>query len=184
MFSFYACFEQLPDNVKQAHGMKIGASNPRFDLIATSGQYQPFDTLKNKKGMLYAYLVETRGIIDSPDRRRADQRLQGQRGKDTINITSLFLLDYTIDEGKTMIGYGNPNGNPTLKNGNPNPFAGYGNDGFLFIVSPDWKKIEMFVVPDGNLTILANAKSLADGIFDGIVQAVRAAAKTYFDYWA
>lgn len=179
MFSYYALFEQLPDDVLNRKGDKT----PRYDLTKTSGQYQPFDELKTKKGMLYVYLIDNRGMINSPDPRRADKRLQGKRRKDTINITSLFLLNIPASDGFPIIGYGNPNGNPTLKNGNPNPFSGYGCDGFLFIVSPEWKKIEMFVVPDGNLTILSNAKALADGVYDGVVQAARAAATTFYDYW-
>lgn len=184
MFSYYALFEQLPDEVKIDHKIKVGASSPRFDLIATSGQYEPFDELKNKKGMLYLYLNETRGIINSPDQRRADRRLQGQRGKDTINVTSLFIPELPTTEGAPIIGFGNPNGNEKLKRGNPNPFAGYGNDGFLIVVSPDWKKFELFVVPDGNLTGMNSiAKAFADGMFNDIVQAARAAATTFYDYW-
>lgn len=182
MFSAYFKFEQLADDVKARHKIKLDAKQPRFDLIATSGQYPPFDSLKNNKGMLYLYLIETRGIIDSTDQRRADRMLQGRRGKDTINVTSLFLLDYPTTEGEPMIGYGNPNGNPRLKNGNPNPFVGYGNDGFLLIVSPDWMNIELFVVPDGLNTILANARAMADGMYNVIVDATRAAAKPFFEY--
>jgi hypothetical protein len=183
MFSYYALFEQLPDEVKQAHGIKMDMKNPRFDLIKASGEYPPFDTLKNNKGMLILRLIDPRGIINSTDQRRAGRALQGRRGKDTINFTSLFIPELPTAEGEPMIGFGNPNGNPTLKNGNPNPFAGYGNDGFLFIVSPDWKRIELLVMPDGNLTTNPAAKALADGVYDSIVQAARAAATTFYDYW-
>ena len=89
LFSAYMKFEQLPDEVKTLHKIKTGAKIPRFDLTRLAGYYKPLESLKNKKGQIILYLNETRGIIDSPDQRRADRFLMG---KDSLNFSSVFLL--------------------------------------------------------------------------------------------
>ena len=75
IFSAYIRLEQLPDEIKKRHGGKAGAKIPRFDVTATAGYYRPLEAIKNGKGMVIMYLNETRGIIDSPDQRRADRFL-------------------------------------------------------------------------------------------------------------
>lgn len=183
IFSAYIRLEQLPDEVKKRHGGKAGAKVPRYDVTATAGYYRPLEAVKNGKGMVIMYLNETRGIIDSPDQRRADRFLMAKQAKDSVNVSSVFLLEVPTAEGKPIVGYGNPNGNPKLKSGNHNPFAGCKNDGFLFLISPDWRQVEMLVVPDGLNTILGNAKALADGVYNEALQTMRAAATTFFQYW-
>ena len=79
-FTAYIRLEQLPDEVKKRHGGKAGAKIPRFDVTATAGYYKPLEAIKNGKGMVVAYLNETRGIIDSPDQRRADRFLMFSTG--------------------------------------------------------------------------------------------------------
>ena len=73
IFSAYLKLEQLPDEVKSRNKIKLGAKVPRFDLTRLAGYYKPLESLKNKKGQIILYLNETRGIIDSPDQRRADR---------------------------------------------------------------------------------------------------------------
>ena len=189
-FTAYIRLEQLPDEVKKRHGGKAGAKIPRFDVTATAGYYKPLKDLQNNKGMVVAYLNETRGIIDSTDQRRADRFLMGKqttigndgkRANDSVNISSVFL--YHTADGGFMYGYGNPNGNPKLKNGNPNPFYCNKTDGYLFLITPDWKQIEWLVIPNGVYTMEGNVKALADGVYNEALQNMRAAATTYYDYW-
>ena len=192
-FTAYIRLEQLPDEVKKRHGGKAGAKVPRYDVTATAGYYKPLKDLQNSKGMVVLYLNETRGIIDSIDTRRADRFLMGKKpfvsssgkkGNDSVNISSVFLPNVTpTTEGKPIIGYGNPNGYRLLKSGNPNPFYCNRTDGYLFLIAPDWRQIEWLVIPNGLCTILGNAKALADGVYNEALQTMRAAAKTYFDYW-
>ncbi len=190
-FTAYIRLEQLPDEVKKRNGGKAGAKIPRFDVTATAGYYKPLEALQNAKGMVVVYLNDTRGIIDSSDTRRADRFLMGKqttigndgkRANDSVNISSVYLLD-TAAESSFMYGYGNPNGNRLLKSGNLNPFHCNKNDGYLFIVTPDWQQIEWLVIPNGLCTILGNAKALADGVYTEALQTMRAAAKTFYDYW-
>lgn len=180
-FTAYIRLEQLPDEVKQKNGCKCGKT-PRYDVTATTGYHKPLEALKNGKGMVYLYLNDTRGIIDSPERRRADRFLMGKRKGDSVNVSSVYLLQ-TAAEGGSLFGFGNPNGKPKLSNGNPNPFFECRSDGYLFIISPDWRLIEWLIIPDGLCTIQGNAKALADGIYNRELETVRERAKTFFDYW-
>ena len=179
IFSAYLKLEQLPDEVKSRNKIKIGASVPRFDLTRLAGYYKPLESLKNKKGQIILYLNETRGIIDSPDQRRADRFLMG---KDSLNFSSVYLLDCSTNGGG-FVGYGNPNRSKTYsKDKKPNPFLEVKNDGFLFLIAPDWRAVEVLIIPDGYNTILGNAKAMADGVYNEALATMRATAKTFFQY--
>ena len=179
IFSAYLKLEQLPDEVKSRNKIKLGAKVPRFDLTRLAGYYKPLESLKNKKGQIILYLNETRGIIDSPDQRRADRLLMG---KDSLNFSSVYLLDCSTNGGG-FVGYGNPNRSKTYsKDKKPNPFLEVKNDGFLFLIAPDWRAVEVLIIPDGYNTILGNAKAMADGVYNEALATMRATAKTFFQY--
>lgn len=179
LFDAYLRLEQLSDEVKTRHKIKIGANVPRFDFTQIAGYYRPLEHLKNKKGQVVFYLNETRGVIDSSDQRRADRFLMA---KDSLNFSSIYLLSIETQDGK-MIGYGNPNRAKTFgKKKIANPFYECKDDGFIFIIEPDWNTIEVLIVPDGGNTILGNAKALADGVFDEALEKMRSSAKTFYQY--
>ena len=179
IFSAYLKLEQLSDEVKSRNKIKVGASVPRFDLTRLAGYYKPLESLKNKRGQIILYLNETRGIIDSPDQRRADRFLMC---KNSLNFSSVYLLDSTPNDG-SLIGYGNPNRAKTYsKDKKPNPFLEVKDDGFIFLIAPDWQTIETLIIPNGYNTILGNAKALADGVYNEAFGLMRATAKTFFQY--
>lgn len=175
----YYKFLQLSDEIKAANG--ITAKTPRFDCTEKAGNYEPLESLKNKAGILFCYLSETRGIIDSPTKRRADRFLHTSA---SLNITSLFLFPQPV-AGLGFVGFGNPLKEPTYGKGKKkkqNPFYNYSKDGFLFVVSPDWQQIEMLVLRNCLYTIEGNAKLLADGFYNGDLQAFRVAAQPFYLY--
>ena len=181
MFVAYLLLEELSDEVKSRNKIKLGAKTPRYDLTRLAGYYKPLENLKNNKGQIILYLNGTKGIIDSSDQRRADRFLMG---KNSLNFSSVYLLDNsTPTNNGYLVGYGNPNRAATYsKDKKPNPFWEYRNDGFIFLIAPDWKTIEILVVPDGYNTILGNAKALADGVYNEALNTMRATAKTFFQY--
>ena len=181
IFAAYLKFAQLTDEVKKNHCIKVGAKVPRYDLIEMAGYYKPLESMKNQKGQIVTWLNETRGIIDSPDNRRADRYLQG---KSSLNISSVFLLDNSVNTSDSyIIGYGTPNRAETYsKDKKPNPFYESRNDGFIFLIKSDWSTIEILVVPDGCNTILGNAKALADGVYNEALNTMRATAKQFYNY--
>lgn len=180
IFSAYLLFQQLPDEIKTRHKIKVGASVPRFDLTMMAGYYKPLQCLQNKKGQVVMYLSETRGIISSPDQRRADRFLMA---KQSLNFSSIFLLDCPPLANGDLVGYGNPNRSKTFGKAKiPNPFLECKDDGFLFLISHNWQTIEIVVIPDGCNTIFGNAKALADGVYNEALETMRNSAKTFFQY--
>lgn len=179
IFSAYIRLEQLTDEVKTRHKIKIGAKVPRFDLTQMAGYYRPLERLKNRKGQVVLYLNETRGIIESPDTRRADRFLMA---KDSLNFSSVYLLNMDT-QGHSLIGHGSPNRSQTFgKDKKQNPFYECRDDGFLFIISPDWRVIEVLVIPDGVNTILGNAKALFDGVYNGALETMRETSRIFYNY--
>lgn len=173
VFSSYIKFEQLSDEEKRYLKIKIGAKVPRYDATYAAGYSKGFEDLRNSKGQLFLYLIKTRGIISSPDVRRADNFLQA---KDSFNVSSVFI--YGGIESGDITGYGNPSSSKTYgKDRKENPFYDSRNDGFLFIIANDWSSIEILTIPDGLHTILGNAKALADGQYTEALGVIRRSAK-------
>ncbi|MDR1120473.1 MAG: hypothetical protein LBM08_06105 [Dysgonamonadaceae bacterium] len=93
--------------------------------------------------------------------------------------------------GETLIGHGEPprkemlkpirekkkDGSITLKK-HPNPFYENRTDGYLFIVAPDMKTIEILVISNGSALIRGYAAMLADGQLDEALEQMRNEAKT------
>jgi hypothetical protein len=188
MFSCYLKLEQLPEEVKNRHKIRLGARVPRFDVTAVAGYYKPLETLKNGKGMIFFYLNKTFGIINSSDVRRADCYLQG---KDSINFSSIYTLDGLFEpNSQSIIAHGTPPDMELLspkfikgtKIDRPNPFYENGDDGYLFIIAKDYKTIEILIVEGGRYRITGIAKQLADGQFEAALKQMRGTAKPVFLY--
>ena len=181
MFSAYLCLEQLPDAVKSQHHIKTGGAVPRFDLTKMAGSLPGLDALTNRKGMVVMYLQRAMGIINASDGRRADCFLMA---KNSLNFSSLYLLNRS-NERAHFVGFGNPMSAETYgKDNKPNPFYQSRNDGYIFIISPDWKKIEVFVVPNGKFVILGEASMVQKNMLDEAIQSIRQHACTFYPYGA
>lgn len=182
LFTAYIRAERLTDEVRARNGMKPAGKTPRFDVAEMAGYYKPLEALRLKNGMLYFYLnntAYTTSTTNNPARRRADRSLQV---KDSLNFSSVYLLETPAADG-SIIGYGNPYGAATFgKDRKPNPFAGCSNDGFLFIIAPDYSQIEILVIPNGLFTMLGNAQALCDGRYNEALEAMRNNARPYYEY--
>ena len=75
----YYCFEKKP-------GCK---SNTRMDCKASTQQYNPFERLRNSKGILFVYVMDNRYTADG-ERLKSDLALSS-KGE---HITSLYTRDY------------------------------------------------------------------------------------------
>ncbi len=109
----------LTDYYKGEHSPD--AAKTRFDVTASTGSYEPFETkLKNKKGEQFFYFG------DAPER----FRFSGKDRPDKAitkgdNISSVFVPDITLS-----FGYGDIN---------------HTSDAILLIFSNDWQTIEIFI---------------------------------------
>ena len=178
----YIRLEQLPDEVKQRNKIKIGAKVPRYDGIAMAGYFKPFLELMNNKGQIITYLNPTdRNRLQSrpqPTSRQADRYLQG---KGSVNISSVYLTDYTTADGR-RVGYGNPDPSPTFgRDRKPNPFSGC-RDGFIFLISPDWQTLEILVICEGAYFTTGTVKATADGVYDEVLAVFRSQANPIYNY--
>jgi hypothetical protein len=179
MFDCYIKLQQLPDEVKRANKIKAGAKIPRLDCVAMAGYYEGLKPLFSSKGQIKLYLMETRGLINSSDQRRAGYFLMGEK---SINFSSVFLQDFGTDQ-KQCFGYGEPNRNETLKNGEPNPMKPFCEDAYLFITDSKFTEIEILIISNGRYLIQGYLKQLANGAFNDALEAIREQAKPIYNYW-
>ncbi len=175
MFSAYFELVVLPNEVKAKHKIKLEAKVKRFDCIRFSGFYKGIEPFMNKKGMFIEYLTQANTMVNAPDERRAEYVMQNN----SLNFSSIYPL---LLPEFTGYAWGEPNNKKNLSNGKPNPLYEFKNDGFLFIVNPDFTRIELLIIEGGRYTIQGYLKQLANGEFDEALQQMRATAKPFYEY--
>ena len=186
----YLKCENLTKEVKTRNKIKADAKIPRVDVTAVAGYYEPLQSLKNPKGMIFFNVLGTDGVINDTDLRRADVWLQCSAG----NFSSVYMLTDLCKENE-IIGYGNPSDveyfkpktvkcadGTTKTKPRPNPFFKHRNDGFLFIAKPDFTVIEIVIVQNGRHYIQSEARRYADGQMIEVLETLRAAARPIFQY--
>ena len=192
MFSAYLFLEQLPDEAKKRHKIKLECKTPRYDLTYNDGYFKPLEALKNSKGQIFFNLLKTKGIIDAPDNRRAAYWLQCSSPPTpikSVNFSSVFTLNTKNKD--YIIAYGEPPQGKLLKSATdkegkkierPNPFFENGNDGYIFLVALDFSTIEILIITDGRYLIHGNASRLSDGHFANALETMRNTAKPFYNY--
>jgi hypothetical protein len=144
---------------------------PRYVATAQAGCFKPLDTLKSPKNEIVMYYQRNEKCNPNST---AETRLQC---KGSINFSSVYLENLQI--GETLIGYGEPPQTKKLKGSKQNPFFDNRADGYLFVVSPDLKTIEILIVPQGRQLIRGYAAKLADGQLNETLNELRKAAFPY-----
>lgn len=167
----YYRLEQLSDEVKSANGIR---SKARLDCTAHSGNYTGLTNFVNAKGQLFFYLTPARDIINSDSRRIADWSLTNN----SQNLSSIYIEDMDSPN----IGFGYCNANRLLSNGQKNPMFQFRNDGYLFLVNPDYTVIELLVISNGRNLISLHYQKFIDGGYDGEVRQLREQAEPFYKY--
>jgi hypothetical protein len=137
--------------------------------MAQAGYFKPLDALKNAKNEIVMYYQPNDKCNPNST---AETRLQC---KGSINFSSVYLKNLKI--GETLIGYGEPPQEKELKGDKQNPFFDNRADGYLFIIAPDLKTIEILIVPQGRQLIRGYAAKLADGQLNEALNELRKSAK-------
>lgn len=165
MFRAYLRLERLTDKERKV---------PCYSVTAIAGYYKPLEALKTRNG-IKLYLQAASTYVKTPDTRRADYTLEGNK---SLNFSSLFVLNgYKPTGSGFIVGYGNPPRSETYsKLKRPNPFYEYRQDGFIFLIASDYSTIEVLVIPNGMPTIIGSAQALASGVFDVELATARKAA--------
>ena len=162
----------LPDEVRAAN--KI-ISKARLDCISftdmVAGSYKGLTKFVNHKGQLFFYKTPCRDFVNTDTKRLSEWSLTGNG----LNFSSIYIDDLDFSE----IGYGYPNANRLLSNGNPNPLFDFRNDGYLFLMNKDYSEIELLIIPDGRNLISSYYQKMIDGDFDDEVRELRQQAKPF-----
>jgi hypothetical protein len=145
------------------------SKTPRYVVTAQAGYFKPLQSIKNKKGEIVMYYQRNEKCNPNST---AETRLQC---KGSVNFSSVYLENLKI--GETLIGYGEPPQTKELKGGKQHPFFDNREDGYLFVISPDQKTIEILVVPGGRQLIRGYAAKLADGQLDEAMNELRKLSK-------
>jgi len=129
---------RLPEAIRDAHNIK---SKQRLDLVGVkkSALDISLKPLINKKGQLFVYLGQRTPWIQSSGQNHAEWVLSNS----SINLTSIYT-----DPDFPELGYGYPNPNIKLSNGEPNPMFAQRND--LYLIKTDFEnmRIQIVVLPN------------------------------------
>jgi hypothetical protein len=145
------------------------SKTPRYVVAARAGYFKPLQSIVNAKGEIVMYYQRNEKCNPNST---AETRLQC---KGSVNFSSVYLENLKI--GETLIGYGEPPQAKELKGGKQNPFFDNRADGYLFVISPDLKTIEILIVPQGRQLIRGYAAKLADGQLNEALDGLRKSAK-------
>jgi len=145
------------------------SKTPRYEVTAVDGYFKPLEAIKNAKNEIVMYYQRN----DKCNKKStAETRLQCNG---SINFSSVYFGCMKI--GELLIGYGEPPQAKELKGGKQNPFFENKDDGYIFIVYPDYTTIEILIVPNQRWLIQGIAKRLSDGQFNEALETIRNNAK-------
>ncbi len=136
----------------KAEKLPESKSKLRYDVTSSTGTYEPFEALKNKKDELFFYYGDVPENFNSQVKRKADKCITK-----TKNISSVFVPDVTL-----LYAYGDVN--HTL-------------DGLLLIFSEDYTTIEIFVARGQRNNKRSLYVLLSDGELQNEIEILRKNAK-------
>lgn len=174
MIKSYYKFMKLPEEVRKLYKIK---SKKRFDCVGQSdigSKYKGLHPFYNNKNQLFLYMDNSYKIVDAEVKRRADYTLTGQG----MNFSSIYIEDLEYP----TIGYGTPNANQFLKNGEQNPMYQYSNDGYIFYLNKDYTQLEVLVFEDSR-HLIGNVYQVAiDGGFNDKLEELRQNIAPVYNY--
>lgn len=173
MITAYYRFEVLPDEVKAQHRIR---SKARIDCTACTNPkaYTGLTDFVNAKGQMYLFRIPAREFVKANRKRLAEWALSNG----SLNLSSIYFEDTDFPQ----YGYGYPNANRLLSNGQPNPLFPFRNDSYLFITNADLSSIEVLVVLNSRNLVSGYYQRLIDGDLDRQLQQLREQAQPFFDY--
>lgn len=174
MIEVYYKLVQIPEPYKSENGIR---SKARLDCTVFSdlveGGYNGLTNFVNSKGQLILYKTKASNFVSADRKRLAEWSLTNNQ-----NLSSIYIEDLDYPE----IGYGYPNPNRSLSNGDINPMYEFCNDGYLFLLNRDYTQIELLVIPEGRNLISSYYQMLIDGAFTDQINSLRDQAKPFYQY--
>lgn len=139
----YYKFEKLPDS----------KSKWRLDCTASTGNYNDFEALRNKRGELFIYFTDVPDSFIVDVKRKADKAIT--KGK---NISSVFVPDVTLPYA-----YGDVKGTT---------------DAILIVFNSDYTTLEIFVARGQKPNRINIWQILSGGELNNEISKLRSAAVT------
>lgn len=176
----------LSDEMKTKWGIKLDASNPRFDCVASYGYWGGIDALKTERGTTQGQfkvtLIQDASLLVNAKKERLGDFVL--KGAGNINLTSVHILNRDEPVRGFMFGTGEPpKGKFVLRGKKENPFLPYENDAFMFIIKPDFKQIEMIVLSDARHFVSGLASAIIENDEEWeAVETARLNATPFFNY--
>ena len=156
---------------------------PKYVITTEAGYYHPMEKITGRDGKISMYLQVSKDSGSKKDN-APSMKLQA---KNSLNFTG--LKDYFIDGKLSGYAYGYPLTSETYgSKQTPNPFFGYKEDGFLFIIHQNPEAItepgkikpsciELIVLEGAKVLIASYCKQLMMGGFGEAIKSLREQAK-------
>lgn len=172
MITGYFKLEMLPDEVKTAHKIKIGATVPRYDCTKYAGQKEHIEPFITSKGMFFLRLMEAREFVKANQKRQAEFALVG---RSSLNFSSMYAIS-------NVCFYGYPNGKPLLKDGSQNPMFPFRNDLYIILTDKNLSKLEILILPGQKGYALELAQAFDAGDFDDQIESFNENSDVFFKF--
>ena len=157
----YYLFEDLPQTLKEKHGIKPDAKDKRFDCVKSSMCWGGVECLTTKKGkgagQWKITLTDTRHFVRVSEPRRGAFAI---KVNGNINLSSVHLVDTDLHNGY-YVGTGTPPNGATIWRGRKaNPLKAFENDGFIVLLHSSWQYMEILFYANSRHFIRAIATDL------------------------
>lgn len=170
-------FKNLPDELKKANSIKVGAKIKRLDCIGINENNHPFiSPLINNKNQCNVSLVATETMVECHTRRKADLLLRNSR---VGNLTSLYYQDENYN-GR-YFGYSNPH--PQMNKGkDENPMLPFKDDLLLIQIDQNKEQIILCVLRGQKHLVQYLYPEFVKGKFDEVVASKLEFLESDFNY--
>jgi hypothetical protein len=129
--------------------IKIEGKKTRYDVEASTKDYEPFESLKKPTGELSLFLCDLPAHFKGEAHRRADKCLTA-KGR---NVSSIYIRDLV-----NFTGYGDVRGTT---------------DAFIIVFSPDQQRFEVFMAKGKKNHSNALYNAFTDGELNSEMEALR-----------
>ncbi len=180
----YYLFEDLPQFLKEKHGIKPDAKEKRVDCTMSAMCWGGVDFLVTKRGkgagQFKLTLADTHNFVKVSEAKRGAFAL---KANGNLNLSSIHLVDTHLHNGY-YVGTGTPpNGDTIWKGRKANPLKTFGNDGFIVLLHSSMQYLEMLVYSNSRHFIQAIATDLINNNTQWEqLELIRQNAKPFYNY--
>ena len=180
----YYLFDNLPQALKEKHGIKTEAKDKRFDCVKSAMCWGGAECLTTKKGkgagQWKMTLTDTHNFVKVSEAKRGAFAL---KANGNLNLSSIHLVDTHLHNGY-YVGTGTPpNGDTIWRGRKANPLKAFGNDGFIVLLHSSWQYMEILFYANSRHFIRAIATDLINNCESWErVEQLRKSSTAFYEY--